>query len=93
VLFLDITLQWQPSDQLLGGTPSKSCVDVCLLSWSWAGWHGGIDTWSWPWATDFLKSDRHELVSYGAVRTIPTVQWYCGGREKATCRPIELAML
>ena len=80
-MFFDVAMLWQPSGNMerrqqkrLDG--SLSCmVPPCLPSWSWAGWKGSIDTWSWQSGCDFIKEGTGASTSRG---TIPVTTWYSG---------------
>jgi Heterokaryon incompatibility protein (HET) len=78
-LFLDVALVWQPADTCERRIPSKSSnpTKMGLPSWSWVGWKGKIDKWSWNCHYEYIKSkrlDKPERLS--SPRTVPLVQWY-----------------
>jgi hypothetical protein len=89
-LFFDIALLWQPAGEMRrrrntsreGGYQSQHASS--LPSWSWAGWAGPIDSWSWQSGNDFVKNG-----SIGAMtsrETIPIAIWYSGDSIMPTIR-------
>ncbi len=76
-MFFDDAMLWQPSQTLerrLAKHPSPQAFDFQLPSWSWMGWRGDIDPWSFSSANEFIMEYSSGLEAF--VRTISTVQWY-----------------
>jgi hypothetical protein len=74
-MFFDVALLWQPASVLerrVSPTATSSPPDSMLPSWSWMGWRGEIDSWSWESGTDFVMG------CMTSVRTIGILDWYTG---------------
>ncbi|KAE9367150.1 hypothetical protein N431DRAFT_472161 [Stipitochalara longipes BDJ] len=47
-IFFDLALLWQPEETIIRRTSNTIAEhDVVPLSWTWAGWHGELDTKAW----------------------------------------------
>ncbi|KAF1973564.1 HET-domain-containing protein [Bimuria novae-zelandiae CBS 107.79] len=85
-LFFDAALLWQPYGPLerrKAGSFHAPDAGSVLPSWSWAGWHGTLQSESWRSAYAYLPTDpdfadigneeRSEPISW---TTFPTRRWY-----------------
>jgi hypothetical protein len=74
--FFDIALLWQPRGSSKRRVAKNGeSTTACLPSWSWAGWHCRIDSWSWSEINDYMKSPTNGIgVQPNGV--IPLVQWH-----------------
>lgn len=78
-VFFDVALLWQPIGQMKRRSSRSSAEDsrvstTALPSWSWAGWNGAIDPWSWQSGYDFVK--RGDVGAQTSRETIPITTWY-----------------
>jgi hypothetical protein len=96
-LFLDAALIWQPEDtceRRISSKPSNP-TEMGLPSWSWVGWKGKINTWTWNCDSEYIRTETLEEVS--EPRTIPLLQWYSRSCNKmdlsALKEPLELQVL
>ena len=59
-LFFDVSLLWQPRTTVHRRRPQippgSSDKVVYLPSWSWGGWEGGLDPWTWNSGKDYSKN-------------------------------------
>lgn len=77
--FFDVALLWQPIGQMKrrnsrSSRNSSRVSTTALPSWSWVGWNGAIDPWSWQSAYNFVK--RGDLGAQTSCETIPITTWY-----------------
>lgn len=71
-MFLDAALLWQPCMELRRRVDDRG-DHFYLPSWSWVGWAGGLDLWSWQSGCDFLKE---RALGLGTTReTFPVTKW------------------
>jgi hypothetical protein len=83
-MFFDVALLWMASGTLERRIPRrKTGSEADLPSWSWMGWQGSIDRWSWCPGADYMK--RHPITS---VRTVPLVHWYAHHKDRRTERQV-----
>ena len=82
-MFFDVALLWQPwktvERRVSSGVRS---TNSCLPSWSWAGWQGEVDPWTWESGCDYVKDCQTSR------RTIPIIQWYSSDTTCSERRPI-----
>ena len=80
--FFDIALLWQPDGEMKRrrNTNSEAVFPFSQSStpptWSWAGWAGSVDDWSWQSGNDFIK--RGSTSSKGSRETLPITAWHSG---------------
>ncbi len=80
-MFFDVAMLWQPvgdmqrRHQPKTDTRNARMTFSSLPSWSWAGWKGTIDTWSWQSGCDFNKTGSGASTSR---ETIPITTWFTG---------------
>jgi hypothetical protein len=80
-MFFDVALLWQPETEAIRRYPqgeragNGNATRSVLPSWSWAGWHGLIQSWSWATGTDFSASSRG-LIARSTQWTVPITTWY-----------------
>ncbi|KAF2099228.1 HET-domain-containing protein [Rhizodiscina lignyota] len=94
-LFFDVVLLWQPAHDLKRRVPLRNeyrrgKTASSLPSWSWAGWQGGLDGWSWATGCDFIATCSG-LIAVTKRETIPITTWYTAATpdaSKAGRRPI-----
>lgn len=73
-LLFHIGLLWKPTSTQSRRTPKRSGENICLPSWSWAGWKG--DIWCWMnLAIDFVKDCPVRGYGIALERVFPLVQW------------------
>ena len=88
-MFFDVALLWQPwrtvERRRSSGVRLK---DSFLPSWSWAGWQGEIDPWTWDSACDYFKGSGSSDGCQTSRRTIPIIQWYSIDPTCSERRPI-----
>lgn len=76
-MFFDVVLLWQPVGDLRrrqNSLESRSFVQSpCLPSWSWVGWAGAIDLWSWQSGCDFVKRGTTGAIT--TRETVPITKW------------------
>ncbi|CAF9938868.1 hypothetical protein IMSHALPRED_001121 [Imshaugia aleurites] len=88
-MFFDVALLWQPWRNIERRISSGArSTNSCLPSWSWAGWHGEIDPWSWQSGCDYIKTSLPAGGSLTSQRTIPILQWYSSDNVHSERRPI-----
>lgn len=88
-IFFDVALLWQPwrtvERRISSGVRS---TNSCLPSWSWAGWQGEVDPWTWESGCDYVKGREPGDGCQTSRRTIPIIQWYSSDRTRSERRPI-----
>ena len=88
-MFFDVALLWQPwrtvKRRISTGTRS---TNSCLPSWSWAGWQGEVDPWTWESGCDYIKDIKLDVACQTSRRTISVVQWYSSDRTCSERRVI-----
>ena len=88
-MFFDVALLWQPwrtvERRISSGVRS---TNSCLPSWSWAGWQGEVDPWTWESGCDYVKGREPGGGCNTSRRTTPMIQWYSGDRTCSERRPI-----
>lgn len=71
-----IAVLWEPFDTLIRRqTASSSHTDVCLPSWSWIGWKGGLAPFAWSPALDSVRSSKTREGARFFDRVEPLVEW------------------
>lgn len=90
--FFDIGLLWQPWKQVekrVPRQPRTSRTPSGLPSWSWIGWHGDIDPWSWERPNDFVLNGAEGVTGR---YTISAVRWYAipepGSNDRRRIKPL-----
>ena len=90
-LFFDVALIWQPDGEMKRryktSREGQLQRPTSLPSWSWVGWAGLIDRWSWLSGRDFIKQGW--MGARGSYATIPITTWYSGDfMTRRDCREI-----
>ncbi|KAJ4203123.1 hypothetical protein NW759_015229 [Fusarium solani] len=71
-----IAVLWEPFDTLTRRQAATSShTDVCLPSWSWIGWKGGLAPFAWSPALDFVRSSKIREGARFFDRVKPLVEW------------------
>jgi hypothetical protein len=82
-IFFDVGLLWKAEVgfPFKRRTATHSQPDNTFPSWSWMGWMGRIDEFSWATGLHYMK--RSDLMNNDCTsqRTIPLVQWYTGDKS------------
>jgi hypothetical protein len=91
-MFIDAMLLWQPGSDLVRRVPNYNgkeepadSNDICLPSWSWAGWQGAMDFSGWYTANDFVASCSGWIAS-SRCQTISTTKWHTSNSSHGTDR-------
>ena len=88
-MFFDVALLWQPWRTVERRRSSGVRRTIsCLPSWSWAGWQGEVDPWTWESGCDYIKGREPGDDCQTSWRTIPIIQWYSIDRTCWELRPI-----
>lgn len=77
VFFFDITLLWVPKRDMERKVAKRQGNNVCLPSWSWAGWSGTIEERWWYGTQGHIRTT--ELLDPGSKQWmgfVPLVEWY-----------------
>jgi hypothetical protein len=76
VLFLDISLLWQPEVSLTSRRLGQTSENIRHLpSWTWAGWQGPVQLLR-SIECHYLKKDYFTNGRLESNRTVPITQWY-----------------
>jgi len=78
VTFFDIFLLWRPVDKVKRRIPKNpNSQRICLPSWSWAGWQGELDDFSFYRGFDFAKDypSFKDGVHVSDEYVVPILRW------------------
>ncbi|KAH7092185.1 heterokaryon incompatibility protein-domain-containing protein [Paraphoma chrysanthemicola] len=79
VMFLDAAILWQAGreESLVRRIPKDAGLDPnSIPSWSWAGWKGKLDRYSWVKAMDYIEYSPNLRGNHlQTERVIPLVEW------------------
>ncbi|KAF4627891.1 hypothetical protein G7Y89_g10261 [Cudoniella acicularis] len=78
ITFFDIFLLWRPKDGMKRRTPKNPHFQrLCLPSWSWIGWQGQLDEFSFDKGFDFAKDypSFKDGVYVSDEHVVPIIQW------------------
>lgn len=82
-MFFDIALLWKPWKVMKRRIPQRLSNSTSRLpSWSWMGWHGAINSWSWHSGADYIKRSQTGSHCATCQRTVPLVQWYIHDKDR-----------
>jgi hypothetical protein len=82
-MFFDVALLWMADSTLERRIPTRGTGSGAkLLSWSWMGWQGSINPWSWNTGADYMKQDNGRSAT--SVRTVPCTHWYAHHKDRRT---------
>ncbi|KAK5701321.1 hypothetical protein LTR17_022693 [Elasticomyces elasticus] len=88
-LFFDIALPWQPLGDLrrrkYNPEDTPSTKQPCIPSWSWAGWAGVIDSWSWQWGSPVKRTTMAALTTR---EILPITTWRVVEVDSSTERSV-----
>lgn len=80
-MFFDVALLWMTDSTLKRRIPTRGTgSEANLPSWSWMGWQGSLNPWSWYAGADYMKRDLSEACT--SIRTIPLVRWYAHHKNR-----------
>lgn len=88
-VFFDIALLWQPHDQMQRRVARDPHSQTYWLpSWSWAGWSGRLDVWTWSQGSEYIRRMRSMDEDETTERVVPLVQWYIQETPDSEALPI-----
>jgi hypothetical protein len=77
-MFFDAALLWQPYEPMIRRKASGQTTNMTVpATWSWAGWHGDLDSKSWRSGYSYLRHSpaRDGYAPFCSWDTIQTVEW------------------
>ncbi|KAE8448851.1 hypothetical protein EG329_008853 [Mollisiaceae sp. DMI_Dod_QoI] len=89
-MFFDAALLWQPRGDMTRRVSRRqnnnsNGIASCLPSWSWVGWHGSLDEYSWASGNDFMAACSG-LIASTICQTIPITTWYTAAKDDSMKR-------